>query len=99
MQDKEHLVDQHILEYESRQKHVDELLERAEKHVEGKSEHKDSLAAIKTRHEEMVGNVVDFKQGKVDEHAVQAIEQAGPMGVWFGLISELESLLEILERK
>ncbi|MCW8963671.1 MAG: hypothetical protein OQL16_07725 [Gammaproteobacteria bacterium] len=98
MQDREHLVDQHIREYESRQRHVDELLERAEKHIESKPEHQESLSEIKARHDAMVGSVQDFKQGKVNQQAVQAIQQAGPMGVWFGLISELESLLEILEK-
>jgi len=98
MQDKEHLVDQHIREYESRQRHVDELLERAEKHIANQPEHQESLSEIKARHDEMVGSVQSFKQGKANKQAVQAIEQAGPMGVWFGLISELESLLEVLEK-
>lgn len=94
----EQLIEHHIREYESRQKHMDELLERAEKEVEDRPELKGDLSAIKSKHDEMVDSVADFKQGKVDKHAVEAIETAGPMGVWFGLISELETLIEGLEK-
>ncbi len=98
MHDMEQLVEQHIREYESRQKHIDELLQRAKKHAQEKPELHDDLTQIQDRHEQMVSNMQEFKEGRIDEQAVQAIEQAGPMGVWFGLISELETLIEELEK-
>ncbi len=98
MQDKEHLVDQHIREFESRQKHIDELLQRAEQHAKDKPELHEDLTQIEGKYEEMVNSVQDFKQGNIDEQAIKAIEEAGPMGVWFGLVSELETLIEELEK-
>ena len=98
MHDMEQLVEQHIREYESRQKHIDELLQRAKKHAQEKPELHEDLTLIQDRHEQMVSNMQEFKEGRIDEQAVQAIEQAGPMGVWFGLISELETLIEELEK-
>ena len=98
MHDKEQLVEQHIREYESRQKHIDELLQRAKKHAQDRPELHEDLTLIQDKHEEMVSSVQDLKQGRIDEQAIQAIEQAGPMGVWYGLISELETLLEGLEK-
>ena len=98
MHDMEQLVEQHIREYESRQKHIDELLQRAEKHAQDKPELHEDLTQIEGKYEEMVNKVQDFKQGHIDEQAIQAIEEAGPMGVWFGLISELETLIEELEK-
>ena len=98
MHDKEHLVNEHVKEYESRQLHVDELLQRAEQHVADQPELEEDLNTIKSRHDEMVSHVHDFRQGKVDEQAIKAIETAGPMGIWYGLISELETLIEGLKK-
>lgn len=99
MQNREHLIDQHIREYESRQKHVDELIQRAHEHAEGQPDAKQDLDKLVGKHGKLVSGLEDLKQGKVDPHAVEAIEEAGPMGVWFGLVSELETFIEGVEKK
>jgi hypothetical protein len=42
----------------------------------------------------MVCKLNEMKHGKIDDHAIEDIERAGPMGIWFGLIDELETFLE-----
>ena len=98
MHGREHLVDQHIMEFESRQRHVDELLQRAERRVEDRPELQDDLTVLQTRHTEPTSHEEDFRQGEINAQAVKAIKEAGPMGIWYGVISELESLLEGLEK-
>ncbi len=97
MQGKEHLVEQHIREYESRQRHIEELMEKA-KAVAEEPHHVEDLTVLSGSHEEHVVNVEKLKQGHHDEDTVQAIEDAGPMGIWYGLISELEAFIERAEK-
>ena len=94
---KEQLVDQHIREFESRQAHIDELLGKARTHATSVPVVKDDLISIESKYEKLLCDLHELKQGNYQEHAIEAIEDAGPMGVWFGLVSELESLIEDLE--
>jgi len=80
MHSKEQLIDQHIREYESRQKHMDELLQGTEKHTENNPEPQ--------------ANQADPRQRQINKWATHEIKDAGPMGIWYGLISELETLIE-----
>jgi hypothetical protein len=94
MTTREQLVNQHIQEFESRQHHIDELLERARRHAEKVPVLKEHLIDIANRYENMVCKLNEMKHGKIDDHAIEDIERAGPMGIWFGLIDELETFLE-----
>jgi hypothetical protein len=94
----EQLVDQHIREYESRQKHVDELLQNVSQHVERNPEILDDLTVVGSKRDELSRDLEELKQRPVNEYAVHEIEDAGPMGIWYGLISELETLIERAEK-
>lgn len=94
MDGREQLVELHVREYIARQKHLDELLERAREHASNDPEFHDDLTVLAGKHDDMAAHVERFQRGDVDEEAVKAIEEAGPMGVWYGIMSELESLIE-----
>jgi hypothetical protein len=98
MHSKEQLVELHIREYESRQKHVDELLHTVKKHAENKPELQDNLKAFKEQRDGLSEELTELKQRPIDEWAAHEIEDAGPMGIWYGLITELETLIERIEK-
>ena len=97
MTSREQLIEQHIREFESRQSHIDELLEKARAHATRIPVVKDDLISIEGKYEKLLCDLHEIKRGNYQEHAIEAIKDAGPMGVWFGLVSELESLIENLE--
>jgi len=97
----EHLVEQHIREYESRAKHFDELADK----VREKSTDASERAAIRKQLEELTAErdrlmvrVDEFRLKSLDNWRVEEIERAGPMGVWDALAQQLEALVERLER-
>ena len=98
MHSKEQLVDLHIREYESRQKHVDELLHTVRKHVANEPELQNDLKAFREQRDGLSEELTELKQRPINEWAVHEIEDAGPMGIWYGLISELETLIERVEK-
>ena len=98
MSSKEQLVDQHIREFESRQAHLDELLAKVRQHATDCPVVKVYLISIESKYEALLCDLDELKQGNYQDPAIEAIEEAGPMGVWYGLISELESLIEDLEK-
>ena len=85
MTDLEHLAEHHILEYESRLKHFDELMNRAK---EAEAAHLgEELAEIEKERDRLVE---DFKQKSAEEWA----EKGGPMVMWDIVAQRLESLVE-----
>jgi predicted component of type VI protein secretion system len=95
----EHLVEQHILEYESRLKHVDELLERAHKAVEKEpSPVSEELAALKEEREKFAAHLEELRLKSLQDWREEEIEKAGPMGVWDALAQQLEKLVERFEK-
>ena len=98
MHSKEQLVELHIREYESRQKHVDELLHTVREHAENKPELQNDLKAFREKRDGLSEELTELKQRPIDEWAIHEIEDAGPMGIWYGLISELETLIERVEK-
>jgi len=93
----EHLVEQHIREYESRQKHVDELIERAHGHA-GDTEGSTELSDIKQQRDKLSGELEKLKRRALSDWERSEIEQAGPLGIWSALAQQLEKLVERLER-
>lgn len=91
----EHLVEQHIREYESRQRHVDELIERAHKGV-GKAG--EELADIRQTHDKLSGELEELKARPITDWKADEIKESGPMGILYALAQKLESLVEKLEK-
>lgn len=91
------LTEQHITEYTSRLKHIDELLTRAR---EGISDEKHELAAdlkeISEKREELASHLEEMRVKSREAQQEHAIEHAGPMGIWDALAQQLEKLVERL---
>ena len=97
MSNTEHLIEQHIREYESRMRHIDELYQRAHtaataadmaNGVQGKLS---ELAAQRS----LLRQTTDELRHNPRHHWQEKITQdAGPMAVWDVLAQKLEDFLE-----
>ncbi len=94
MTTKEQLIEQHIREYESRMKHIDELYERAHKATEHLDEEHDTRAELKW-FEERLPHVKDsIKTMPVENWREETVRNAGPMAIWDIIAQQLEDFLE-----
>ena len=97
----EKLVEQHIREYESRLKHLDELFERA-KHVstglDKNNELKAELEHYSKPHAELAEHTEMLKKMPLTHWREDMIQSAGPMGIWDILAQKLEDVIERFEK-
>ena len=96
-----HMVEQHIVQYESHLKHMDELLERARKGVDETPEHaevSEALEKLAGEREKLAGHVEELRLKPLEDWQEQEIELAGPMGIWDAVAQQLEKLVERIER-
>lgn len=91
------MVHQHILEYESRLKHMDELLGRARK-ARLPAEEAEQLASVERERDELSGRLEELRRQSPPQSSAEAFEIFGPMGVWDTVANKLENLVERLER-
>lgn len=92
------LIQQHILEHESRLKHVDELLERAQQGIAKEGGAAEQLANTKRERDTLSSQVEEFKLRPPDQWSAEEFEKTGPMVLWDTLAQKLEKLVERLER-
>jgi len=92
----EHMVEQHVREYESRLKHVDELVERA-RATEHPEVHKE-LDQILAHRAEMASELDSMRLKSLQDWREEEITKAGPMGIWDAVAQQLEKLVERFER-
>ena len=92
----EHLVEQHVAEFESRLKHMDELTQRVEDKVD--QEIDSELKELIAERDRLASHVEQMKLRSLDDWDKEELSQAGPMGVWDALAQQLEKLVERLER-
>lgn len=86
------LAEQHIIEHQSRMKHIDELMQKAEE--TGDEESKTELAELKEKQTEM-GDYIEQLKEKSPE---QLMETAGPMVMWELVAQRLEKLIEKIKK-
>ncbi len=94
---KEKLVNQHILEYEARLKHIEELFTRAHKateHLDDDHHIKSELGEISSQKEDLVKEVEEVKTMDVEHWQEEMVSQAGPMAIWDILAQRLELFVE-----
>ena len=94
---KEHLIEQRVLEYESRLKHIDELIDHAENHVETKklsSEVEDELKMIKSMRDQLADRHEYIDELSSSNWQSETIEHAGPMAIWDTVAQKIEMLIE-----
>jgi hypothetical protein len=90
-----------MLEYEARQKHVDELLERVREKAATKSEHSDirvRLEELEKEQDRLIVRLDEFKLKDPENWREEEIERSGLMGLWDALAQQVEKLAERLDR-
>ena len=92
------MIQQHILEHESRLKHVDELLERAQQKIAKEEDAAEQLAKAKQERDKLSSQVEEFKVRPPDQWSEAEFERTGPMVVWDTLAQQLEKLVERMGR-
>ena len=97
MTTKEQLIDQHIREYESRLKHIDELYERAHKATEHFDDDHDTRSELKSfadQRAQLPQDADEIKTMPVENWRQETVQNAGPMAIWDILAQKLEDFLE-----
>jgi len=94
MSNKEHLVEAHVMKYESHLKHIDELISRADKADIQKQEHQSELSSLKQEREKLAGNLEQIKGLSAEAWA----KKGGPMVIWELVAERLEKLVERIEK-
>jgi len=96
----EKIADQHIREYESRLKHLDELFERAKQfsaRLDDDHELKSELEQYQEQHTDLADHTAKLKEMPFAHLSEDIIQSAGPMAVWDILARKLENLIERIE--
>ena len=96
----ERLVTEHIREYESRLKHIDELFERAKQASENLHEGhalKSELDQYAQQRAELAREAERVKTMPVDKWRKELVQSSGPMAIWDVLAQKLEDLTERLD--
>ena len=96
----ERLVSEHIREYESRLKHIDELFERAQQASENLDDHalKSQLDKFQRQRAELAKQTAELKTMSRDQWRKELVQSSGPMAVWDILAQKLEDLTERLDK-
>jgi len=95
------LVENHIDEYQSRLKHIDQLLERASKAVAKSHAHADihaEIANLRNEREKFASQIITLKQKSINILPKEMLEKSGPIGIWDEVALQLEKLVERIER-
>ena len=85
------LAEQHIKQYESQLKHIDEVIARA---------HKEEDADIKAELKELAehrGELADYIEELKDKAPFEWMEEGGPMVLWDVVAERIEALVERIE--
>lgn len=94
---REQLVNRHILEYESRMKHIAELYARAQKataHLPGEHRSKSELQALAEQKAQLENKADEIRSTPASNWRKQIIKSAGPMAIWDILAEQLEDFVE-----
>lgn len=90
------LVQQHILEHESRLKQVDELIDHAQAGMTKTGGAAEQLADVKRKRDQLSGRVEAFKLKPLDQWSEEEFEKTGPMVVRDTLAQKPEKRVERL---
>ena len=91
------LAEQHILQYESHLKHIDEMLDQANQYIEsgdGSKEIIEELTELKNERDELGKYLEDVRQKSPEELENEIMRGAGPMAIWDIVAQRLEKLIE-----
>jgi hypothetical protein len=97
----EKLVEQHIREYESRLKHVNELFDKAAKVSGGLDQGHElhgELKQFRKQHDNIANHADELKKIPFAHWREDMIRNSGPMGILDILAQKLEDVIERLDR-
>ena len=97
MTNKEHLIEQHIREYESRMKHIVELYQRARQaseKLDSAHEAQSKLNEITAQRSLLQETTDSIKTMPLDKWREATVSNAGPMAVWDILAQKIEDFVE-----
>lgn len=100
MTHRDHLIEQHIRQHESHLKHIDEMLDKAHRHVEAgnsPAEAEAELEELKSEREKLAEHLSEMKQTEPHQWETDALTRSGPMGIWDAVARRLEKLMERLD--
>ncbi|MFO7592440.1 MAG: hypothetical protein R6X15_00155 [Pseudomonadota bacterium] len=95
------LLERHIREYQSRMRHIDELMERAQKGIAEQPAAEEAHAELehaRRQQEKLATLYEELKLPSTKDWRREEILKSGPMGAWDALGQQLERLVERLER-
>ncbi len=101
MTTKEQLVEQHIREYESRRKHIDDLIVLADEASRNLNEDhalREELKQYQGEHAELVKKTENLDKMTLEHWREETIQGAGPMAIWDVIAQKLEDLVERIEK-
>lgn len=103
MNSMEHLIEQHVLQYEARLKRFNELLEQQKELAQASMK---QVASLSPELEKMVGEQEKFNNHleelrikSLQHWQEEVIEKSGPMGIWDAVAQQLEKVVETMEKK
>jgi len=102
MTQRNHLVEQHILEHEARLKHVDEVIEESTDHFtsdKSSAETSQLLESLKSDRAVLDGHLRELKEQENMENAEAMIAKISPLDIWNTVADKLEKLAERLDKK
>ena len=97
MSNKEHLIEQHIREYESRMRHIDELYQRAHQATtaqDTESEAQAHLTELAAQRSLLRESTDQMRSMSLQHWREDTVRSAGPMAVWDILAQKLEDFVE-----
>ena len=95
------MAEQHMREYESRQKHIGELLERVREKTTTRDTHSDIRARLEELEKEqdrLIVRLDEFKLKDPENWREEEIEKSGLMGLWDALAQQAEKLAEHFDK-
>lgn len=95
------LAEQHIREYDLRLRHVDELVEHAEKELARtpqETEIAELLKRLKENRDKLACWLEEAKCRPIEDWRQAGIRKAGPMAIWDAIAQQMDRLVERLGR-
>lgn len=103
MNSMEHLIEQHVLQYESRLKRFNELVEQQKKLAAASMA---QVAALSPEMQQIVdeqkkfqNHLEELRMKSLQRWQEEVIEKSGPMGIWDAVAQQLEKVVETMEKK
>lgn len=101
MNSMEHLIEQHVLQYESRLKRFNDLLEKQKKvadlGMKQVAQLSPELEAMMGEREKFHSHLEELRMKSLEHWQEEVIQKSGPMAIWDAVAQQLEKVIESME--